>query len=121
MVTGASTGEVAIILVDARKGVIEQTRRHSYIASMLAIPHVTCAVNKMDLVEFSADRFVEVETELRRLGDQLGLHDLHVIPISALRGDNVVDRTDAMPRYDGPPLPQHPETLEIACARNLAD
>ena len=121
MVTGASTAEVAIILVDARKGVVEQTRRHSYIASMLAIPHVTCAVNKMDLVEFSAERFAEVEAELRRLGDQLGLHDLHVIPISALRGDNVVDRTDAMPWYDGPTLLEHLETVEIAGDRNLED
>src|SRR5579863_8455864 len=82
MVTGASTAEVVVILVDARKGVIEQTRRHSYIASMLAIPHVTFAVNKMDLVEFSSERFAEIEVELRQLADRLQLHDVHVIPIS---------------------------------------
>src|SRR5881392_2781046 len=92
MVTGASTAEVAVILVDARKGVIEQTRRHSYIASMLAIAHVTYAVNKMDLVDFSAERFAEIEAELQRLTEQLGLPDVRLIPISALRGDNVVDR-----------------------------
>jgi sulfate adenylyltransferase large subunit len=121
MVTGASTAEVAVILVDARKGVIEQTRRHSYIASMLAIPHVTYAVNKMDLVDFSADRFAEIEDELRRLAGRLGLHDVRLIPISALRGDNVVDRTEAMPWYSGTTLLEHLETIEIAGDRNLAD
>jgi bifunctional enzyme CysN/CysC/sulfate adenylyltransferase subunit 1 len=121
MVTGASTAEVAVILVDARKGVIEQTRRHSYIASMLAIPHVTFAVNKMDLVDFSAETFAEIETALRRLADRLGLHDVRLIPISALRGDNVVDRTEAMPWYEGPTLLEHLETVEIAGDRNLED
>jgi len=121
MVTGASTAEVAVILVDARKGVIEQTRRHSYIAAMLAIPHVAYAVNKMDLVEFSEDRFREIEADLRRLADRLELHDVRLIPISALRGDNVVDRTEAMPWYDGPTLLEHLETVEIAGDRNLDD
>jgi len=121
MVTGASTAEVAVILVDARKGVIEQTRRHSYITSMLAIPHITYAVNKMDLVEFSAARFEEIEVELQRLSDRLGLRDVKVIPISALRGDNVVDRTNAMPWYEGPTLLEHLETVEIAGDRNLDD
>jgi sulfate adenylyltransferase large subunit len=121
MVTGASTAEVAVILVDARKGVIEQTRRHSYIASMLAIPHVAYAVNKMDLVDFSAERFAEIEADLQRLADRLGLLDVRLIPISALRGDNVVDRTDAMPWYDGPTLLEHLETVEIAGDRNLDD
>src|SRR5689334_4547757 len=121
MVTGASTAEVAVILVDARKGVIEQTRRHSYIASMLAIPHVTYAVNKMDLVEFSADRFAEIERDLRRLAERLGLHDVHLIPISALRGDNVVDRTHALDWYEGPTLLEHLERVEIAGDRNLED
>jgi bifunctional enzyme CysN/CysC len=121
MVTGASTAEVAVILVDARKGVIEQTRRHSYIAAMLAIPHVTYAVNKMDLVDFSADRFAEIEADLRRLAERLGLHDVRLIPISALRGDNVVDRTEAMPWYDGATLLEHLETVEIAGDRNLED
>src|SRR5881394_4644593 len=96
MVTGASTADAAVILVDARKGVIEQTRRHSYIASMLAIPHVVVAVNKMDLVDFSAERFVEIEADLREISERLGLHDVRAIPMSALRGDNVVDRGDEM-------------------------
>jgi bifunctional enzyme CysN/CysC/sulfate adenylyltransferase subunit 1 len=121
MVTGASTAEVAIILVDARKGVIEQTRRHSYIASMLAIPHVTYAVNKMDLVDFSAARFAEIEADLHRLAQRLELHDVHLIPISALRGDNVVDRTEAMPWYEGTTLLEHLETVEISGDRNLDD
>jgi sulfate adenylyltransferase subunit 1 len=121
MVTGASTAEVAVILVDARKGVIEQTRRHSYIAAMLAIPHVTYAVNKMDLVDFSADRFAEIEADLRGLAERLGLHDVRLIPISALRGDNVVDRTETMPWYDGGTLLEHLETVEIAGDRNLED
>jgi sulfate adenylyltransferase large subunit len=121
MVTGASTAEVAVILVDARKGVIEQTRRHSYIAAMLAIPHVTYAVNKMDLVDFSAERFTEIEADLGRLADRLALRDVHLVPISALRGDNVVERTEAMPWYDGPTLLEHLETVEIAGDRNLED
>jgi sulfate adenylyltransferase large subunit len=121
MVTGASTAEVAVILVDARQGVVEQTRRHSYIASMLAIPHVVVAVNKMDLVGFSAERFAEIEADLQQLGARLGLHDLRSIPISALRGDNVVDRTDAMPWYVGPTLLEHLETVEIAGDRKLED
>src|SRR5947207_7020524 len=121
MVTGASTAEVAVILVDARKGVIEQTRRHTYIASMLAIPHVTYAVNKMDLVDFSEERFAEIEPDLQRLAERLGLHDVRLIPISALRGDNVVDRTDAMPWYEGPTLLEQLETVEIAGDRTPDD
>ena len=97
MVTGASTADVAVILLDARKGVVEQTRRHSYIASILAIPHVVVAVNKMDLVAFSEERFREIEADLQALSSRLGLYDERAIPMSALRGDNVVDRGDAMP------------------------
>ena len=92
MVTGASTADVAIILVDARKGVIEQTRRHSYIAAILGTPHVVVAVNKMDLADFSEERFREIEQELRDTSERLGLRDVQVIPMSALRGDNVVER-----------------------------
>ncbi len=121
MVTGASTAEVAVVLVDARKGVIEQTRRHSYIAAILGTPHVVVAVNKMDLVEFSHERFAEIEAELRDLADQLGVPDLCAIPISALQGDNVVEATDSMPWYEGPTLLEHLETLEIAGDRNLDD
>jgi bifunctional enzyme CysN/CysC/sulfate adenylyltransferase subunit 1 len=121
MVTGASTAEVAVVLLDARKGVIEQTRRHSYIASILGIPHVVVAVNKMDLVEFSQARFAEIEAELQDLADLLGVPDLRAIPISALQGDNVVDATDSMPWYEGPTLLEYLETLEIASDRNLDD
>ena len=98
---------------------IEQTRRHSYIASILGIPHVVVAVNKMDLVDFSQERFAELEAELRDLADLLGVPDLRAIPISALQGDNVVDPTDSMPWYGGPTLLEHLETLEIAADRNL--
>jgi sulfate adenylyltransferase large subunit len=119
MVTGASTADVAIILVDARKGVIEQTRRHSYIASILGIRHVVVAVNKMDLAEFSEERFREIEAELREVAGRLSLRDVAVIPISALRGDNVVERGDGMPWYDGPTLLEHLETVEIAGDRDL--
>jgi sulfate adenylyltransferase large subunit len=123
MVTGASTADVAIILVDARKGVIEQTRRHSYIAAILGIPHVVVAVNKMDLAGFSEQRFREIEQELRETSKRLELRDVSVIPMSALRGDNVVERgpegRDAMAWYDGPTLLEHLETVEIAGDRDL--
>ena len=119
MVTGASTADVAIILVDARKGVIEQTRRHSYLAAILGIPHVVVAVNKMDLAGFSEQRFREIEQELRETSERLGLRDVHVIPMSALRGDNVVERGEGMPWYDGPTLLEHLETVEIAGDRDL--
>ena len=119
MVTGASTADVAIILVDARKGVIEQTRRHSYIAAILGTPHVVVAVNKMDLAEFSEERFREIEQELRETSERLGLRDVQVIPMSALRGDNVVERGEGMPWYDGPTLLEHLETVEIAGDRDL--
>src|SRR5213080_289497 len=121
MVTGASTADVAVILVDARKGVIEQTRRHSYITSMLELPHVVYAVNKMDLVDFSEERFDEIVRDLAELGSRLGLHDARPIPVSALKGDNVVDRTEAMPWYAGPTLLDHLETLELAGDRNHED
>ena len=118
MVTGASTADVAVILVDARKGVVEQTRRHSYIASILELPHVVFAVNKMDLVEFSAERFAEIERDLRELGAKLDLKDPQSIPISALRGDNVVAATDSMPWYDGPTLLEHLEGVDPAHHRD---
>ena len=121
MVTGASTADVAVILLDARNGVVEQTRRHAYIASILAIPHVVVAVNKMDLVDFSQERFDEIEADLAGALERLGLHDERAIPMSALRGDNVVERGDAMPWYDGPTLLEHLETIEIAADRNLDD
>ncbi len=121
MVTGASTADVAMILVDARQGVIEQTRRHSYIISMLETPHVVYTVNKMDLVEYSEERFDEIVRALSELGAQLGLHDATMIPISALKGDNVVDRGETMPWYAGPTLLEHLETIELAADRNEDD
>src|SRR5205823_930188 len=98
MVTGASTADLAVILVDARNGVVEQTRRHAYITTILRVPHITVAVNKMDLVDWSQERYDEIVRDL----ETLGLADLHVIPMSALQGDNVVDRSENMPWYDGP-------------------
>jgi sulfate adenylyltransferase large subunit len=121
MVTGASTADVAVILVDARQGVIEQTRRHSYIVSMLELPHVVYAVNKMDLVDYSEERFDEIARELAGLSSQLAIHDPTVIPMSALKGDNVVDRTEAMEWYAGPTLLEHLETVELSADRNLDD
>ncbi len=121
MVTGASTADVAIVLLDARKGVVEQTRRHSYLAATLGTPHLVFAVNKMDLVDFDEARFQEIEIELRDLAGQLGAKDTAVVPLSALQGDNVVERSDAMAWYDGLPLLAHLETVEIAGDRNLAE
>jgi sulfate adenylyltransferase large subunit len=115
MVTGASTADLAVILVDARNGVVEQTRRHAYITTILRVPHITVAVNKMDLVGWSQERFDEIVRDL----ESLGLADLHVIPISALEGDNVVDASENMPWYDGPALLEWLETVEIASDRNL--
>ena len=121
MVTGASTADLAVILVDARKGVVEQTRRHGYITSILETPHVLFAVNKMDLVGFAEETFRSIEADLHELGSRLGLHDPTAIPISALNGDNVVDATDSMPWYDGPTLLQHLESVPNATDRNLHD
>jgi sulfate adenylyltransferase large subunit len=115
MVTGASTADVAVILVDARHGVVEQTRRHAYITSILRVPHITVAVNKMDLVDWSQERFEEIVRDL----ETLGLADLHVVPLSALTGDNVVDPSERMPWYDGPALLEYLETVQIAEDRNV--
>ena len=119
MVTGASNADLAIILVDARKGVIEQTRRHAYIAAILGTPHIVVAVNKMDLVDFSEERFHEIEQELRDTAERLGLRDVRVIPLSALRGDGVVERGEGMPWYSGPTLLEHLETVETSGDRDL--
>jgi len=113
MVTGASTADCAVILVDARKGVLTQTRRHSYLVSLLGIHHVAVAVNKMDLVDFSRERFREIEGDYREFGAQLGLEEITVIPMSALRGDNVVERSEEMPWYRGPTLMEYLETVEV--------
>ncbi|MEW6583308.1 MAG: GTP-binding protein [Actinomycetota bacterium] len=114
MVTGASTADVAIVLVDARKGVIEQTRRHSFIASTLRTPHVVFAVNKMDLVDYDEARFREIERDLGVLADRLGVLDPLVIPMSALHGDNVVEPSTAMPWWTGGALLERLEAVEVA-------
>ena len=121
MVTGASTADVSIVLVDARKGVSEQTRRHAYIASLLKIPHLVVAINKMDLVSYSEDVFYNILDELTDWAARLQLPDITFIPISALEGDNVVDRSWNMPWYGGAPLLYHLEHLVIAPDRNLVD
>jgi bifunctional enzyme CysN/CysC len=113
MVTGASTADCAVILVDARKGVLTQTRRHSYLVWLLGIRHVVVAVNKMDLAGFSEERFGEIEDEYRDFASQLGLEHVSLIPLSALRGDNVVERSDEMAWYSGPTLMEYLETVEV--------
>jgi sulfate adenylyltransferase large subunit len=121
MVTGASTADLSIVLVDARNGVSEQTRRHAYIASLLRIPHLVVCVNKMDLVGYDEAAFDQVVEELTDWTARLELADVTFVPISALHGDNVVDRSLVMPWYDGPPLLYHLEHVVIAPDRNLAD
>jgi bifunctional enzyme CysN/CysC len=119
MVTGASTADLAIVLVDARNGVVDQTRRHAFIASLLGIPHLLVAVNKMDLVGFSEDAFDAVVRDFCAFRPQLAARDVAYVPISALRGDNVVDRSDAMPWYGGVSLLEQLETVAIEADRNL--
>ena len=121
MVTGASTADVALILVDARNGIIEQSRRHSFLASLLRIPHLVVCVNKMDLVDWSEDRFEEIKAEYREFAMKLDVQDLTFIPVSALLGDNVVDKSDNMKWYEGLPLLRHLEEVHIASDRNLID
>ena len=121
MVTGASTADLSIVLVDARKGVSEQTRRHAYIASLLRIPHLVVCVNKMDLVGYDEDVFYAILEELTDWAARLQIPDITFIPISALHGDNVVDRSWAMSWYGGAPLLYHLEHVVIAPDRNLAD
>ncbi|HQW59067.1 MAG TPA: sulfate adenylyltransferase subunit CysN [Thermomonas sp.] len=113
MATGASTADLAVVLVDARKGLLTQTRRHSYIASLLGIRHVLLAVNKMDLVDYRQDVFDSIVAGYRDLATQLGIANVQAIPLSALRGDNMVDGSAAMPWYRGPSLLQHLETVQV--------
>jgi sulfate adenylyltransferase large subunit len=121
MVTGASTADLSVVLVDARKGVSVQTRRHAYIASLLRIPHVVMCVNKMDLVGYDEAVFDRIVEELTDWTARLDLPDIAFIPISALHGDNVVERSTEMSWYDGAPLLYHLEHVVIAPDRNLAD
>ncbi|NYG59446.1 bifunctional enzyme CysN/CysC [Nocardioides daedukensis] len=121
MVTGASTADVAIILIDARHGVIEQSRRHAFLATLLAIPHLVVCINKMDLVDFSQEVYEGIRTEFEQFAAKLEVGDLSFIPISALTGDNVVTRSEAMPWYAAAPLLDQLENLHIASDRNLID
>ena len=121
MVTGASTADLIIILVDARNGVVEQTRRHSIIASLLNIPHVIVAINKMDLVEYSEEVFNNIAMDYARVAKSLGLKDVRYIPISALDGDNIVDRSVQLPWYTGDSLLHVLETIEVEKDINHTD
>ncbi|SHF58701.1 sulfate adenylyltransferase subunit 1 [Fodinibius roseus] len=121
MVTGASTANLAVILVDARKGVIEQTCRHSFIASLLQIDHIVLCVNKMDLVDYSEDRFKEIQEQFRSFSSKLDVPDIHYIPISALYGDNVVDKSENMPWYGGATLLYTLENVQVDSDYNHVD
>jgi sulfate adenylyltransferase large subunit len=120
MVTGASTADVAVVLLDARKGVIEQTQRHTYIAAMLGIPHVVFAVNKMDLVDFDVTRFREIESDLADLSARLGLRDSLTVPIAALPGDNVVEPSERLGWWTGGTFLEQLESIEIAADRDAS-
>ncbi|MCB0665940.1 MAG: GTP-binding protein [Saprospiraceae bacterium] len=121
MVTGASTANVALLLIDARQGVVEQTRRHAIIASLLQIPHVVVCVNKMDLVDYSEDVFNDIHEDFEAFAAKLDIVDFHFIPISALKGDNVVDRSKKMDWYEGPTLIYYLENVHIASDHNFID
>ncbi len=121
MVTGASTANMALILVDARKGVIEQTCRHAIIASLLQIPHLVLCVNKMDLEDYSQEAYEKVVRQFKSFASKLDIKDLRFIPISALHGDNVVQKSDKMPWYEGPSLLYTLETIHIGSDENLID
>jgi sulfate adenylyltransferase large subunit len=121
MVTGASTANLAIVLIDARNGVMTQSRRHGFIASLLGIPHVTVAINKMDLVDFSETVFEKIKKDYEAFAQQVGIKELKVIPLSALKGDNVVKPSANMPWYKGPTLLEYLEKVEISRDANLND
>lgn len=121
MVTGASTANLALILVDARNGVIEQTRRHSYIASLLQIPHLIVCINKMDLVDYKEEAFTKIVSDYEDFASKLDVNDIRFIPISALHGDNVVERSDKMDWYDGSTLLYSLETIHIGSDQNHID
>ncbi|TFV67186.1 UNVERIFIED_ORG: GTP-binding protein [Bacillus sp. AZ43] len=121
MVTGASTADLAIVLVDARKGMVEQSRRHAFLASLLRVPHLVVAVNKMDLVDWSEERFEAIRDEFSAFASKLNVPDLTVVPISALHGDNVVSHSSNTPWYEGTTLLHHLEHVHVASDRNLVD
>src|SRR4051794_3200593 len=121
MVTGASTADAALVLVDARNGILEQSRRHASIAALLGIRHLIACVNKMDLVGWDEARFREIEAGFVAMAERLGIHDARAIPLSALEGANVVDPSANAPWFAGPPLLTQLEELEVAEDRNLTD
>ncbi len=121
MVTGTSTAQLAIVLVDARHGLLEQSRRHAFLASLLGVQHVVLAVNKMDLIDWDQERFEAIRDEFHAFAARLDIHDVTTIPLSALNGDNVVTKSDKSPWYDGPALLSHLEDVFIAGDRNLVD
>lgn len=121
MVTGASTAQLAVVLVDARHGLQEQSRRHTFLASLLGIRHIVLAVNKMDLIDWDAQRFEAIRDDFHSFATRLDVHDVTTIPLSALLGDNVVTKSDKTPYYDGPALLSHLEDVYIAGDRNLVD
>jgi len=121
MVTGASTADLALVLVDARNGVVEQSRRHAFLASLLRVPHLVLCVNKMDLVDYDQDTFEAIKDDFRSFATKLDITDLSFVPISALNGDNVVNRSAVMPWYEGSSLLHHLEEVHIASDRNLID
>ncbi|MBV1849179.1 sulfate adenylyltransferase subunit 1 [Catellatospora tritici] len=121
MVTGASTADLALVLVDARKGIVEQSRRHAFLCSLLRVPHLVLCVNKMDLVDWSQEVYDKIVDEFTSFAAKLDITDLAIIPISALQGDNIVSRSPNMPWYDGPSLLHHLEHVHIASDRNLVD
>jgi bifunctional enzyme CysN/CysC len=121
MVTGASTADLSVILVDARHGVLEQSKRHAYVSALLAVPHLVVCVNKMDLVGFDRGRFEAIRGEIEAICEKLDFSDVLVIPMSALHGDNVVEPSNRTPWYEGPPLLGHLEGVEVAEDRNLRD
>ena len=121
MVTGASTANLAIILIDVRKGMLEQTHRHSFIASLLRIPHAIVCVNKMDLVDYSEDVYDTIVSDFKAFASKLEINDIQFIPISALKGDNVVDKSEHMDWYEGSTLMYHLETLHISSDYNHID
>jgi sulfate adenylyltransferase large subunit len=121
MVTGASTADLGLVLVDARQGLTEQSRRHAVILSLLRVPHLVLAVNKMDLVDFDEKVYDKIHAEFTAFATKLNIPDLEVIPISALAGDNVVNRSENMPWYQGPTLMHHLEHVHVASDRDLVD
>jgi bifunctional enzyme CysN/CysC len=121
MVTGASTADLAIVLIDARRGLLEQSKRHAFIATLLRIPHLVLCVNKMDLVDYDQDTYEQIKDEFRAFATRLDITDITFIPISALRGDNVVEHSENMPWFPGVPLLTHLEEVHIASDRNLID